>query len=390
MVVKLLLEVIDLAVCPQPVGRRTETLHPLHQHAAVPGTVEDSEAAAPRHVSPETPEVGLRALFFGRRGDRHYVVLPRVQRPSDTADGATLAGGVVAFEHHHQRMAAHALVAHQAVEPRLLGGQLLLVLVLVELEAEIEAVQQATVVQAGDQGRRVRLQARPVLDLERRLQTFEEDAANGQAAIALVRALDHIPRRVVTAGTAQHPLAIVHEVVVDLALLPVQRVELPAAPRVLLQALEAFLELLLGEVEPEFEEQGALLAKHPLEALHRGYRLLQLGVLDITLDPGVEHLAVPVAEEDADLSLRRQPAPETPLRRPRQLLVRGAQEAFDIDQPRVHPLVEQLDRLALAGTLDAVDQDEHREARLLLQFELRLQQVLAQFQHGLFIGFLVD
>ncbi|MNF60524.1 hypothetical protein D3C84_421450 [compost metagenome] len=143
-------------------------------------------------------------------------------------------------------------------------------------------------------------------------------------------------------------------------------------------------------MEPELQDQRALIAEHALEIFRIVDGLVQAGVLDIALDPGVEHLAVPVAEEDADLSLRRQPAPETPLRRPRQLLVRGPQEALHIDQPRVHPLVEQLDRLALAGALDAIDQDEHRETRLLLQLELRLQQGFAQFQHGLFIGFLVD
>ncbi|MDT4867808.1 hypothetical protein FQZ97_1027380 [compost metagenome] len=143
-------------------------------------------------------------------------------------------------------------------------------------------------------------------------------------------------------------------------------------------------------MEPELEDQRAFIAEHPLEAFRIVDRLVQPGVLDIALDPRMQHLAVPVAEEDADPSLGRQLAPEAPLGRTGKLLVAGLEEALHVDQPRVHPLVEQLDRLALAGTLDAVDQDEHREARLLLQFELRLQQVLAQFQHGLFIGFLVD
>ena len=61
-----------------------------------------------------------------------------------------------------------------------------------------------------------------------------------------------------------------------------------------------------------------------------------------------------------------------------QLLVGLHVEGADLDQARVHPFVEQLDRLALAGAFHAVDQDDHREAPLLLQLELRLQQGLAQ------------
>jgi hypothetical protein len=45
---------------------------------------------------------------------------------------------------------------------------------------------------------------------------------------------------------------------------------------------------------------------------------------------------------------------------------------------RVHPLVEQVDRLALAGALDAGDQDQHREAAVEVQVVLRLEQRRAQ------------
>ncbi|MNN31684.1 hypothetical protein D3C81_1453810 [compost metagenome] len=104
----------------------------------------------------------------------------------------------------------------------------------------------------------------------------------------------------------------------------------------------------------------------------------------------MQHLAVPVAEEDADPSLGRQLAPEAPLGRTGKLLVAGLEEALHVDQPRVHPLVEQLDRLALAGALDAVEQHDQRKARLLAQLELRLEQRLAQFGHRGVVGFLVD
>jgi len=73
-----------------------------------------------------------------------------------------------------------------------------------------------------------------------------------------------------------------------------------------------------------------------------------------------------------------------------QLFVGLLVEGEHVDHARVHPLVEQLDRLALAGTFDAIDQHDHREARLLLEFVLGFEQCLAK--GGLFclVGFLVD
>ncbi|MNC41854.1 hypothetical protein D3C75_906410 [compost metagenome] len=108
------------------------------------------------------------------------------------------------------------------------------------------------------------------------------------------------------------------------------------------------------------------------------------------MHPPLQHLAVPVAEKHAGAPLGRQASPVAPERRTRQLLVGLLVEGLDLDQPRVHPLVEQLDRLALAGALDAVEQHDQRKARLLAQLELRLEQRLAQFGHRGVVGFLVD
>ena len=67
---QLLLELVDLVVGAHPVGRRAIAFDALDQHAAVPRAVEDRDAAARRDVAPEAPEVRMRALFVGRRGDR--------------------------------------------------------------------------------------------------------------------------------------------------------------------------------------------------------------------------------------------------------------------------------------------------------------------------------
>jgi hypothetical protein len=113
------LEVVDLAVGAHPVGFAAEAFDAFDQHAAVPGAVEERKAAAPRQAAPEAPQVGLGALFFGGRGHRDVGVLARIQRTGDAADGAALAGAVVAFEHRHHRQPLEARVARRAVEPAL-------------------------------------------------------------------------------------------------------------------------------------------------------------------------------------------------------------------------------------------------------------------------------
>src|SRR5665811_2191906 len=96
---RLRLELVDFAVSAHPVGFGTEFLDTLYQYAAIPGTVKNRDTAAPRDVPPESPQVGLGAFFFGGCGDRNDVVIARIQCAGDAADGAALAGGIVAFEH---------------------------------------------------------------------------------------------------------------------------------------------------------------------------------------------------------------------------------------------------------------------------------------------------
>ena len=55
-------------------------------------------------------------------------------------------------------------------------------------------------------------------------------------------------------------------------------------------------------------------------------------------------------------------------------------EAAHLDEARVHPFVEQVDRLALARAFHARDQDEDGEALLLAQLALRLEQGAAQLR----------
>ena len=107
---QLLLELVDLVVGALPVGDAAEAFDALDQHAAVPGAVEDRDAAAAaaRGARSATATDSARSSSVGR-GDRHVDVLARVERAGDAADRAALAGGVGAFEHEDQRVLAEAL-----------------------------------------------------------------------------------------------------------------------------------------------------------------------------------------------------------------------------------------------------------------------------------------
>src|SRR3954452_15908866 len=122
--VELLLEVVDLAVGPQPLGRAGEALDPLDQDAAVPGAVEDRDVALAWHVAPEAPEVGPGLLLVGRGGDRVDPEAAGIERRRHAADAATLAGGVVALEDGDHGPAPEGLAVDQLGQPVLLGREL--------------------------------------------------------------------------------------------------------------------------------------------------------------------------------------------------------------------------------------------------------------------------
>jgi len=159
---------------------------------------------------------------------------------------------------------------------------------------------------------------------------------------------------------------------------------------IVFQRIEPGIHPLLGKMEPELEDQCALVAEHPLQTLSSGGGQLQLGAVDATMHAIFEHLAVPVTEEDAGMPLRRQSSPEAPGRWMRELFITGHVEAVDANQPRVHPFIEQLDGFPFAGTLDPIDQYQDREPRLCLEPVLRLQQRFTQLGYGRIVGCLVD
>ena len=236
-------------------------------------------------------------------------------------------------------------------------------------------------------GRRARQQRLPVQPPAQRL---EHDAPGGEAAVARVRALDHDPRRVRGAGLAQRALAHLVEPVVQLVVLPVALGDAPARLRVLLQRLQALLLALFREMEPELEHQRALVGEHLLEAHVLFHRLVERGVAGLAVGARENRERIPRAEEDAGLSLGRQVAPEMPHRRMLALFLGRLAQRVGGDVARIHPLLQQVDGLALAGAVHAVDEDEQGEFGAVQQLVLRLKQRLAQPGKLAFVDVLLD
>lgn len=222
------------------------------------------------------------------------------------------------------------------------------------------------------------------------MQAGEQNPPDRQAAIVRVDAFDHMPGRIVTAGAAHDALAVFDELVVGLRLLPVQRADAPAVQGVVRQRLEAGLHLFLGQVEPELEDQRAFVTQHLFQTLGGIDALIEPWVLELAMDSPLKHLAVPIAKENTRAALGRQHSPVAPGRRTGQLLIGLLIKGTHFDQSRVHPLIEQLDRLTLAGPFDAVDQHDDRKTFLLLEFKLRVKQRFAQRRHFSLVGFFID
>jgi hypothetical protein len=119
-------------------------------------------------------------------------------------------------------------------------------------------------------------------------------------------------------------------------------------------------------------------------------RALEHQVVDLAEHVRLDRVVVPGAEHDADRALGRQIAPVAPHPRPRPLLVGRRAVGAGVEMARIQPLVELLDRLALAGAVDAGDHDDHGEIASLDQIELRVQQRLAELRLLRLVGLLVE
>ena len=123
------LEGIDLVVALLDLILGRELAHPADQHVLVMRAVEDADEAAARRGDMRAPEEIVRQFFLARLLERGDDDAERAGLLEDVLDGAVLAGGVDALQHHQQRALAFGvepvlqLVDGRAVlDALLLGG----------------------------------------------------------------------------------------------------------------------------------------------------------------------------------------------------------------------------------------------------------------------------
>src|SRR2546427_460704 len=76
---------------------------------------------------------------------------------------------------------------------------------------------------------------------ERASQSVEQDLADGQMPVTLVRALDHIPRRITRRGLPQQALPQIVPLAVDAVRIPVGAGDAPARARIAIELLKPLL-----------------------------------------------------------------------------------------------------------------------------------------------------
>ncbi len=297
----------------------------------------------------------------------------RIDGIGDAADAAALAGGVVALEGADEGDVAERLPVGQIGEPPLKLVELLLVVGGCQRLAEIEGIDGGLAIEPGDDHRGGG-DAGPAAGVQPRAHGREQGPADHQIAVMAIGARDNDPGRLADAG---HPDAFLdrrHRQTTMLAQHPMLEDVAacrPAAFSMLRQPL-----LLFGrrDVQPELDEKDVLGGEHRLEPVDDRQLLFEPGVVAAAGHAVDEDVGVPGAEEDADLALRRQTEPVSPQARPRPLLVVGRIEGLVHDFVLVEPLVQPRQRLALAGAVDAGEDDEDGKVLALDQIELRIEE----------------
>ena len=134
---------------------------------------------------------------------------------------------------------------------------------------------------------------------------------------------------------------------------------------------------LLAQVHPQLEEQVAVLGQRLLERVDLIQLRFELGVGRLAIHPLKQRIRVPGAEEQTDVTPRREVPPESPVVRAGRLGYRRIAEGPRGDPARVHPLVEQVGELALTGPVHPREHHGHRKISFT-EVRLGLQQLLAQ------------
>src|SRR4051812_4822219 len=175
-----------------------------------------------------------------------------------------------------------------------------------------------------------------------------------------------MPRRVWMVGARDHVLDRFQVLVALVAIAPVLVGQLPTLERILLTALESLQLLLVGDVEPELDQDRALVGEGPLETVDLVVGPQPLLPRSQLLDPLDEDASVPGAIEDRHPAPARQDLPEAPEEVVALLVVGRGGELDDADVAGVDLGDQPLDAAALAGGVPALEEDADRRAELAL------------------------
>ena len=206
------LEVVDLEVGALPLLGSREALDPLHQHAAVPGAVVDRHVARSRDVAPEAPQVVLRLLLVGGRGDRDArgrraasiaAVRRRIAPPLPAASQPSNTTTV-------ERFFSKAARASRPSRPCAFAEPLV-VLGLGQLPLQVHPVEDGERASGSSRGRdgAARGERSPSAGRCHRqpaAETLEQRPPGHHVAVALVGGLDQQPGRVARVGRADRVL----------------------------------------------------------------------------------------------------------------------------------------------------------------------------------------
>ncbi len=378
---QLRLELVDLGVGAAPFRVGGEPLDALHQHPAVPGTVVDGDVSGPGDVAPETPQVVVGLLLVGGGRDGNGAIEAGVDGVGEAADGAPFPTGVDPLEDQYQRTLFIVGLPGQLIELRLQRAQLRLISLPVEGPGQVELIEQSDpgagylrqLEMAG--GGRQQLHGGRLA--EANLDGVQQGLADGEVPVVPILRLDQIPGRNPAVGMPDNMLGDPLILMIIRMKPALFRQHLPAAAVIPGELLQAGLLALLGEVEPELDDQCAIVDEHALE-VHDAIEFgIHLGVVaqppETLLDQGL----IPTAEQDGELPTRGDGVPEPPVARSLAFLVGLVPKGEGTHAAGIQPLVEAVDDLSLTGPLDARDEDNHRDIGLQ-QLALHFQELGAQ------------
>ena len=235
--------------------------------------------------------------------------------------------------------------------------------------------------------------ARRLGRLRRRLgealeQRVADRASDEEIAVARVGALHQVPRRGRCAGLPQQGFDEGLGLVVALVELQIDLVE-PHLVRRLPSLRQPLAALVRGQMQPDLEQQHAVVYEHLLQAarvLQALRRLLGVALAGESVSQQAQAIAAGI---DPDLALCRQDPPVAPEARISVLVVPAPAEEMRLQVARVHPVVQEVQHLAHGFAIVPGEHDHHGQVAPA-NLEFGVQQIDAQRRQGLLVLLLGD